>query len=61
LHWASGNRDEWRQSARWHVRVSESTGFTQPPTSYPVTTASNAMLARYSAYRVLHAHRIAIS
>ena len=52
----------WRQSARWHVRVSESTGFTQPPTSYAVTTANNAMLARYSAYqepfyRALHAHR----
>jgi hypothetical protein len=66
LHWAAGNRDEWRQSARWHVRVSESTGFTQPPTSYAVTTANNAMLARYSAYhepfyRALHAHRIAIS
>jgi hypothetical protein len=52
----------WRQSARWHARVSESTGFTQPPASYAVTTANNAMLARYSAYqepfyRALHAHR----
>src|SRR5580692_10377891 len=66
LRWAPGARDEWRQSARWHARVSESTGFTQSPTSYETTTANNAMLARYSAhhepfYRALRAHKIAIS
>ena len=66
LHWAPGDRDEWRQSARWHVRVSESNGFTQSPTSYETTTANNAMLARYSAYhepfyRALRAHRITIN
>jgi hypothetical protein len=66
LHWAPGHRDEWRPSARWHVQVSQSTGFTQPPTSYEITTANNAMLARYSAhhepfYRALRAHKIAIS
>jgi hypothetical protein len=66
LRWAPGARDEWRQSARWHTRVSESTGFTQSPTSYETTTANNAMLARYSAhhepfYRALRAHKIAIS
>jgi hypothetical protein len=66
LRWAPGDRDEWRQSARWHVQVSESTGFTQSPTSYEITTANNAMLARYSAhhepfYRALRAYRIAIS
>ena len=66
LHWAPGERDEWRQSARWHVRVSESTGFTQSATSYEVTAASNPMLARYSAhhepfYRALRAHAIAVS
>jgi hypothetical protein len=66
LRWAPGDREEWRQSARWHVRVSESTGFTQSPTSYETTTANNAMLARYSAhhapfYRALRARKIAIS
>ena len=65
LHWAPGDRDEWRPSARWHVRVSESTGFTPSPTSYETTTANNAMLARYSAhhepfYRALRAHKLAI-
>ena len=66
LRWAPGDRDEWRLSARWHARVSESTGFTQSATCYEITTANNAMLARYSAhhepfYRALRAHRIAIS
>ena len=37
LRWAPGDRAQWRPSARWHVRVSESTGFTQPPTSYATT------------------------
>ena len=66
LRWAPGDRDEWRLSARWHARVSESTGFTQSATSYAITTANNAMLARFSThhgpfYRALRAHRIAIS
>jgi hypothetical protein len=65
LRWAPGDRDEWRLSARWHARVSESTGFTQSATSYETTTANNAMLARFSAhhepfYRALRAHKIAI-
>jgi Sulfotransferase domain len=65
LHWAPGDREEWRLSARWHVQVSESSGFTQPAASYETTTANNAMLARYSAYhepfyRALRAHKIAI-
>ncbi len=66
LHWAPGDRDEWRQSARWHARVSQSSGFTQSAASYEITTANNAMLARYRAhhepfYRALRARRIAIS
>jgi hypothetical protein len=66
LRWAPGDREEWRHSARWHGRVSQSTGFTQSPTSYEVTTANNAMLARYSAYHepfyhALRARKIAIS
>jgi hypothetical protein len=66
LHWTPGDREEWRQSARWHVQASESSGFTQPPTSYETTTANNAMLARYTAhhepfYRALRARKIAIS
>jgi Sulfotransferase domain len=66
LRWPPGDRDEWRLSARWHARVSESTGFTQSATSYETTTANNAMLARFSAhhepfYRALRAHKIAIS
>ena len=66
LYWSPGERDEWRQSARWHTRVSQSNGFTQSATSYEITTANNAMLARYSAhhepfYRQLRTHRITIS
>jgi len=66
LHWSPGERDEWRQSARWHTRVSQSSGFTQSATSYEITTANNAMLARYSAhhepfYRELRTHRTTIS
>ena len=66
LRWAPGHRDEWRPSARWHARVSESTGFTQSATSYETTTANNTKLARFSAhhepfYRALRAHRIAIT
>ena len=66
LHWSPGERDEWRQSARWHARVSQSSGFTQSATSYEITTANNAMLARYSAhhepfYRAIRAHRVTIS
>jgi hypothetical protein len=65
LHWSPGERDEWRQSARWHMRVSQSSGFTLSSTSYEVTTDNNAMLARYTAhhepfYRALRAHRITI-
>jgi hypothetical protein len=65
LHWSPGERDEWRHSARWHTRVSQSSGFTRSATSYAVTAANNAMLARYSAhhepfYRELRAHRITI-
>ena len=66
LYWSPGDRDEWRQSARWHTRVSQSNGFTQSATSYEITTANNAMLARYSShhepfYRELRTHRITIS
>ena len=66
LHWSPGEREEWRQNARWHTRVSQTSGFTQSATSYAITTANNAMLARYSAhhepfYWQLHAHRITIS
>jgi hypothetical protein len=66
LHWSPGERDEWRQSARWHARVSQSSGFTQSATRYEITTANNAMPARYSThhepfYRALRAHRITIS
>ena len=65
LRWSPGEREEWRQNARWHTQVSLTSGFTQTATSYDVTTANNAMLARYSAhhepfYRELRAHRIAI-
>jgi hypothetical protein len=65
LHWSPGERDEWRPSARWHTRVSQSSGFMQSTASYEITTANNAMLARYSAhhepfYRELRAHRITI-
>ena len=66
LRWAPGDRPEWQQSSRWHVRVSESAGFTRSPTSYETTPANNAMLARYSAhhepfYRALRAHKMPVS
>jgi hypothetical protein len=66
LRWAPGDRDEWRQSARWHVRVSQSTGFTQSATRYETTAANSPMLARFSShhepfYRALRVHKIAIT
>ena len=66
LRWSPGERDEWRQSARWHTRVSQSSGFKPSATSYEITTANNAMLARYSAhhepfYRELRARRMTVS
>ena len=65
LHWTPGERDEWQQNARWHTRVSQTSGFVPSTTSYEFTTANNAMLARYSAhhepfYQKLRAHRIVI-
>jgi hypothetical protein len=66
LRWAPGDREEWRPTARWHTRASESTGFTQPAGQYEITPANNAMLAGYSAhhepfYQALRAHKITIS
>lgn len=66
LRWAPGDRAEWRLSARWHSRVSESSGFTPSATGYEVTAANSPMLAQFSAYhepfyRALLACKLAIS
>jgi len=65
LRWSPGEREEWRHSARWHARVSQTSGFTRSATGYEITTANNAMLARYSAYhepfyRELRARRLIV-
>jgi hypothetical protein len=62
-------RDIWCRNSRTKPRTRSSSALPprlpQSPTSYETTTASNAMLARYSAhhepfYRALRAHKIAI-
>ena len=50
LRWEAGDRSEWRRSARWHRRVSATTGFVATPQRYTQTEEVSAQLARYAAY-----------
>jgi sulfotransferase family protein len=66
LTWAAGDRPEWRRSARWHVDVSASTGFTRCGRTYTHTVENCAELARFAAhhrpfYERLHAQRLDVA
>lgn len=65
LVWERGDRHECRRSARWHVDVSASTGFTPRRRTYARTVDTSEELARYAAHHVpfyerLHAQRLRI-
>jgi hypothetical protein len=65
LRWEPGERREWRRSARWHVDVSASSGFTSRRRRYAHTVENSAELARFAAYHrpfyeQLHAQRLEI-
>jgi hypothetical protein len=66
LTWQSGERSEWRRSARWHVDVSASTGFAPRQRTYSHTVESSDELARFAThhlpfYEQLHAQRLDVS
>jgi len=65
LAWRRGDRHEWRRSARWHVAVSESTGFVRRPQEYARTVENDEVLARIAAhhrpfYDDLYAQRLVV-
>jgi hypothetical protein len=65
LTWESGERPEWRRSARWHADVSASSGFERREREYPHTAGNSDVLARFAAhhlpfYEKLHAERLDI-
>ncbi|MFF5228373.1 hypothetical protein [Dactylosporangium sp. NPDC000521] len=47
LQWQPGERPEWRQSARWHTDVSESSTVRRTERSYERTTETDPLLRRY--------------
>lgn len=65
LRWEPGQRHEWRRSARWHVDVSSSSGFTRRERRYEHTVETSNALARIAAhhlpfYEKLRAERLDI-
>ncbi len=52
LVWTPGDRPEWRRSARWHLDVSASSGFSSRSRApgYDDTVESSEMLARFAAH-----------
>jgi hypothetical protein len=66
LTWQSGERSEWRRSARWHVDVSSSSGFERRERVYPHTVENSRDLARFAAhhrpfYERLYAQRLHVT
>ncbi|MEM7338082.1 MAG: sulfotransferase family protein [Actinomycetota bacterium] len=65
LRWDSGDRSEWRRSARWHVDVAASDGFHGRVRRYEVTVDNSPQLAEAAAhnrpfYEALYAERLRI-
>jgi len=65
LTWEAGERPEWRRSARWHVDVSNTSGFERRERRYEHTVATSEELARFAAhhlpfYEKLHAQRLVV-
>jgi adenylylsulfate kinase len=66
LSWEPGDRPEWRRSARWHVDVSATSGFSRRERTYAQTVDTSDELARFAAhhepfYDQLHAQRLDVS
>lgn len=66
LTWEHGQRPEWRRSARWHVDVSDSSGFERRERVYPHTVENSRDLARFAAhhrpfYERLYAQRLDVT
>lgn len=65
LAWQPADRPEWRRSARWHVAVSESSGFERRDRRYAHTVENDDVLARIAAhhrpfYEDLHGQRLVV-
>ncbi|MFJ6798020.1 sulfotransferase family protein [Streptomyces sp. NPDC091268] len=65
LHWDASKRDEWQRTDRWHVAVSNSTGFSKSRSTYRHTVENNEELAAFAAhhrpfYEFLHDARIRV-
>ena len=65
LTWEPGDRSEWRRSARWHVEVSASSGFTSSGRTHKHTVENSDDLARFAAhhlpfYEQLHPQRLEV-
>lgn len=52
LTWASGERAEWRPTARWHTDTSTSTGFAATSRGYDLDVASHPVLSGYLAHHL---------
>ncbi|MET7638039.1 sulfotransferase family protein [Streptomyces sp. NPDC005438] len=50
LSWDAARREEWQRTDRWHVAVSNSTGFSRNRATYQHTVDNNASLAEFSAH-----------
>lgn len=66
LTWEPGERPEWRRSARWHVDVSNSSGFQRRERVYSHTVENSPDLARFAAhhrpfYERLYAQRLDVT
>ena len=66
LRWSPGERPEWSRSARWHVDVSQSSGFEHRQGLYPDTGEPSELLARWATHHVpfyegLRAHRLEVA
>lgn len=60
LSWQPGMREEWRRTARWHERASETAGFA-PPAAAPdlAVIEASAVLAGYLEYHLPFYERLA--
>lgn len=66
LAWEPGDRAEWNRSARWHVDVGASSGFTSRKRTYAHSVENSDELARFAAYHLpfyeqLNTHRLDVA
>ena len=47
LHWAPGDRPEWRRHRAWHLDAIRSSGFTSADNAYPVTVDNHPVLKSF--------------